>query len=186
VGDFERQLDRVPPTDGVPRVVALLGSTIGNFTPESRHALLTRIARLIGPRDGVLVGADLVKDPAVLEAAYNDAQGVTAEFNRNVLHVINRELGGNFDPLAFEHVAFFNRHREWMEMRLRARRDMTVRIADLDMDVDFASGEDLRTEISAKFTRARLGSDLAASGLRLDEWYTDAANRFALALARRP
>jgi L-histidine N-alpha-methyltransferase len=185
VGDFERQLDRVPQTDGVARVVALLGSTIGNFTPRRRQALLARIATLVGRRDGLLVGADLVKDPAVLEAAYNDAQGVTAEFNRNVLHVINRELGGDFDPLSFEHVAFFDRRREWMEMRLRARRSMRVRIADLDLDVDFAQGEDLRTEISAKFTRARLRSDLAAAGLRLDRWYTDAANRFALAFARR-
>lgn len=185
VGDFERQLDRVPPTDGVPRVVALLGSTIGNFTPRSRQALLERIVALIGPHDGLLLGADLVKDPAVLEAAYNDAQGVTAEFNRNVLHVINRELGGDFDPLSFEHVAFFDRRREWMEMRLRARRSMKVRIADLDLDVKFDRGEDLRTEISAKFTRARLSSDLAAAGLRLDGWYTDSENRFALALARR-
>jgi L-histidine N-alpha-methyltransferase len=165
--------------------VALLGSTIGNFTPRRRQALLARIATLVGPRDGLLVGADLVKDPAVLEAAYNDAQGVTAEFNRNVLHVINRELGGDFDPLSFEHIAFFDRRQEWMEMRLRARRSMTVRIADLDLDVDFAHGEDLQTEISAKFTRARLRSDLAAAGLRLDGWYTDAANRFALAFARR-
>ncbi len=185
VGDFERQLDRVPPTDGVPRVVALLGSTIGNFTPRSRQTLLARIATLIGPQDRLLLGVDLVKDPAVLEAAYNDAQGVTAEFNRNVLHVINRELGGDFDPLSFEHVAFFDHRREWMEMRLRARRSMKVRIADLDHDVDFARGEEMRTEISAKFTRARLRSDLAAAGLRLDGWYTDAGNRFALALARQ-
>lgn len=185
VADFERHLDRVPSTDGVPRVVALLGSTIGNFTPRSRRALLARITTLIGPHDGLLLGADLVKDPAVLEAAYNDAQGVTAEFNRNILHVINRELGGDFDPPSFEHIAFFDRHREWMEMRLRARRKMKVRIADLDLDVDFARGEDLRTEISAKFTRTRLRSDLAAAGLRLDGWYTDAGNRFALVLARR-
>jgi L-histidine N-alpha-methyltransferase len=185
VGDFERHLDRVPPTDGIPRVVALLGSTIGNFAPRSRHALLARIATLVGPRDGLLLGADLVKDPAVLEAAYNDAQGITAEFNRNVLHVINRELGGDFDPPSFEHVAFFDRRREWMEMRLRARRRMTVHIADLDLDVEFAPGEELRTEISAKFTRARLRSDLVAAGLRLDKWYMDAASRFALAFARR-
>jgi L-histidine N-alpha-methyltransferase len=185
VCDFERQLDRVPPTDGAPRIVALLGSTIGNFAPESRRALLSRIASLIGPRDGLLLGADLVKDPAVLEAAYNDAQGVTAEFNRNVLRVINRELGGDFDPMEFEHVAFFDHRQEWMEMRLRARRSMTVRIADLNLDVEFGRGEELRTEISAKFTRGRLSSDLASAGLRLDEWYTDRANRFALALARR-
>jgi L-histidine Nalpha-methyltransferase len=184
VADFERQLDRVPAADGTPRVVALLGSTIGNFTPAARRELLERVATLLGPRDALLVGADLVKDPAVLEAAYNDAEGVTAEFNRNVLHVINRELDADFDPDAFEHVAFFDRRRRWVEMRLRARRRMRIRIARLDLEVTFEAGEELRTEISAKFTRARLSADLAAAGLRLQEWYTDRADRFALAVAR--
>ncbi len=184
VADFERQLDRVPAADGTPRVVALLGSTIGNFTPAGRRELLERVATLLGPRDALLVGADLVKDPAVLEAAYNDAEGVTAEFNRNVLHVINRELDADFDPAAFDHVAFFDRRRGWIEMRLRARRRMRIRIARLDLEVTFEAGEELRTEISAKFTRARLSADLAAAGLRLQEWYTDRADRFALAVAR--
>lgn len=181
VADFERQLDRVPQTDGTPRVVALLGSTIGNFQPAGRRALLAAIATLLEPGDRLLLGADLVKDPAVLEAAYNDAQGVTAEFNRNILHVINRELDGDFDPLGFEHVAFFDRRREWMEMRLRARREMAVRIGGLDLEVRFAVGEEVRTEISAKFTRPRLACDLAAAGLHLREWYTDTQSRFALA-----
>ena len=184
VADFERQLDRVPRTDGIPRVVALLGSTIGNFTPSSRRALLKRIATLLGARDRLLVGADLVKDRAVLEAAYNDSQGVTAEFNRNVLHVINRELDADFEPLEFEHVASFDPRQEWVEMRLRARRQMTVRIAQLALDVSFARGEELRTEISAKFTRARLESDLAAAGLKLDGWHADRANRFVVVVAR--
>lgn len=184
VADFERQLDRVPAADGTPRVVALLGSTIGNFAPAERRVLLERVATLLGQRDHLLLGADLVKDPAVLEAAYNDAQGVTAEFNRNVLHVINRELDGDFDPAAFDHVAFFDRRRRWMEMRLRARRPMKVRIARLDLEVTFQDGEELRTEISAKFTRPRMRADLAAAGLRLQEWYTDEAERFALAVAR--
>lgn len=183
VADFERQLDRVPARNGKRRVVALLGSTIGNFAARSRRALLRRIAALLSPRDRLLLGVDLVKDAAVLEAAYNDAQGVTAEFNRNVLHVINRELDADFDPLEFEHVAFFDRRREWIEMRLRARRRLTVRIAGLGLVVRFAPGEDLRTEISAKFTPARLRSDLAAARLRLREWHTDESQRFALAVA---
>ena len=183
VADFERQLDRMPQADGTPRVVALLGSTIGNFPPASRRALLAQIATLLGASDRLLIGADLVKDPAVLEAAYNDSQGVTAEFNRNILYVINRELDGDFDPPAFEHVAFFDPRQEWMEMRLRARRKMTVRIADLGLEVSFARREEVSTEISAKFTRARLRSDLAAAGLEVREWYTDDEERFALAVA---
>jgi L-histidine N-alpha-methyltransferase len=185
MADFERQLDRVPPADGMPRVVALLGSTIGNFAPASRRTLLDAVAALLGEGDRLLVGVDLVKDQAVLDAAYNDAQGITAEFNRNVLNVINRELEADFEPSAFEHVAFFDRHNEWIEMRLRALRDMTVNVGKLGLEVTFARDEDLRTEISAKFTPGRLGADLAAAGLVLEQWYTDRAERFALALARR-
>jgi len=116
-------------------------------------------------------------------AAYDDAQGVTAEFNRNVLHVINRELGGDFEPTAFDHVAFFDRRREWVEMRLRARRPMTVNLAELDLQVEFAAGEELRTEISAKFTRERLRRDYAAVGLELRGRYTDPEDLFAVTLA---
>ena len=185
VGDFERHLDRVPdPPDGDPRLVALLGGTIGNFPPGTRRRLLRGIAELLGPGDALLLGVDLVKDPDVLEAAYDDAQGVTAEFNRNLLHVVNRELGADFIPEAFEHVAFFDREREWIEMRLRARRPMRVRVAALHLDVEFAAGEELRTEISAKFTRARLERDYAAAGLELTGWLTDPDELFALTLAR--
>jgi L-histidine Nalpha-methyltransferase len=159
VGDFERHLDSVPERESGVRIVALLGGTIGNF--------------------------HLVKDPAVLEAAYNDSEGVTAEFNRNLLHVINRELDADFTPEAFEHVAFFDREHEWIEMRLRARRPQTVLIARLGLRVEFAAGEELRTEISAKFTRSRVESDLAAAGLELERWYTDSQERFALSLIRR-
>jgi L-histidine N-alpha-methyltransferase len=185
VADFERQLDRVPAPDGLPRVVALLGSTIGNFAPAGRRHLLRAVAGLLDESDRLLVGVDLVKDPAVLEAAYNDAQGVTAEFNRNVLRVINRELDADFEPEAFEHVAFFDAHNEWIEMRLRALREMRVRVAKLELEVAFARDEELLTEISAKFTAARLGADLAAAGLAVERWYTDRGERFALALARR-
>ncbi len=184
VGDFERHLGRIPPAQA-PRIVALLGGTIGNFPPGSRRALLRKIAALLGPEDRLLLGTGLVGDAAVIEAAYDDAQGVTGEFNRNVLHVINRQLGGDFVPDAFAHVAFFDRRHEWIEMRLRARRPCTVLIADLDLRVEFAAGEELRTEISAKFTRRRVESDLAASGLSLERWMPDADGLFALSLARR-
>jgi L-histidine N-alpha-methyltransferase len=186
IGDFERHLDRVPPPiDGVPRIVALLGGTIGNFPPGTRRRLLRSLGTLLGPEDRLLLGTDLVKDPDVIEAAYDDAEGVTAEFNRNVLHVINRELDADFMPEQFDHIAFFDRRHEWIEMRLRARRPCTVMIGGLGLRVDFAAGEELRTEISAKFTRTRLDKDFHAAGLELDRWYTDDENRFALSLARR-
>jgi len=186
VADFQRHLDRVPPpVPGEPRLVALLGGTIGNFPPGSRRSLLRDAAALLGTDDHFLLGTDLVKDPAIIEAAYDDAQGITAEFNRNVLHVMNRELEANFDPDAFDHVAFFDRRREWVEMRLRAQRPMTVRVADLDLQLEFAAGEELRTEISAKFTRERLERDYAAAGLELRGWYTDPEELFAVTLAGR-
>jgi len=185
VGDFERHLDRVPRRDGSPRIVGLLGGTIGNFPPGTRRRLLREMCRLLGPADRLLLGTDLVKDPAVIEAAYDDSEGITAEFNRNILHVINRQLDADFTPEAFDHIAFFDRRHEWVEMRLRARRPQTVRIARLGLLVDFAPGEELRTEISAKFTRPRLESDFGAAGLRLERWYTDARDRFALSLAAR-
>ena len=185
VADFERHLDRVPPPlEGIPRVVALLGGTIGNFPPGTRRRLLRSIASLLRPGDRFLLGTDLVKDNRVIEAAYNDAAGITAQFNLNVLRVVNRELGGTFDPNAFEHVAFFDRRRRWVEMRLRARRACTVRIDALDLQVEFAEGEELRTEISAKFTPKRLEADLAAAGLELAELHTDPDGLFALSVSR--
>jgi L-histidine N-alpha-methyltransferase len=184
VGDFERHLDRIPPAaDDVPRVVALLGGTIGNFPPGSRRRFLASIAKLLRPGDHLLLGTDLVKDPGVIEAAYDDAAGVTAEFNRNLLHVINRELDADFDPSRFEHVAFFNREQEWIEMRLRALEACSVRVEALELDVSFHAGEELRTEISAKFTRERLEADYAAAGLELAHWATDAEGHFAVTLA---
>jgi L-histidine Nalpha-methyltransferase len=186
IGDFERHLDRVPAAGESPRLVALLGGTIGNFPPGTRRALLRKIGALLGPRDRLLLGTDLVKDPAVIEAAYDDSEGVTAEFNRNVLHVINRELDADFSPEQFDHIAYFDRRYEWIEMRLRARRPCSVLIAGLGLRVEFAAGEELRTEISAKFTRARLEADFHAAGLALDRWFTDREQGFALSLACRP
>jgi L-histidine N-alpha-methyltransferase len=182
VGDFERHLEALPRPEG-PRVVAFLGGTIGNFPPGSRRRFLRSIARVLRPRDTLLLGTDLVKDPALLEAAYNDSAGVTAAFNRNVLAVINRELGGDFDLAAFEHVAFYDRQQEWIEMRLRALRPQVVEISGLGLTVHFANREELRTEISAKFTRGRVEADLAAAGLRLREFLTDDDDLFALSLA---
>jgi L-histidine Nalpha-methyltransferase len=187
VGDFERHLRHLPaPEPDAPRVLAFLGGTIGNFTPGSRRRFLRGLGKLLRPGvDHLLLGTDLVKDPGVLEAAYDDAAGVTAEFNRNVLRVINRELDADFEVDAFDHVAFFDREREWIEMRLRAQRRMEVSVRKLGLEVAFAPREELRTEISAKFTPERLRADLAAAGLQLRELLTDAEGRFALSTSTR-
>jgi L-histidine N-alpha-methyltransferase len=184
VGDFERHLQHVPPAEGVARLVALLGGTIGNFPPGTRRTVLAKIAGLLRPEDRLLLGTDLVKDPHVIEAAYNDSAGVTAEFNRNLLYVLNRELDADFAPDAFEHVAFYDRRNEWVEMRLRAKRASSVLIGGLDLRVEFAPGEELRTEISAKFTRRHVADDLDAAGLALERWFTDDAGLFGISLAR--
>ena len=184
IGDFERHLDRLPPPSG-PRLLAFLGGTIGNFPPANRRHFLRTVCGLLGPNDHLLLGTDLVKDRSILEAAYDDSAGVTAEFNRNILYVINRELGANFDPARFDHVARFDTENEWIEMRLRSREAQQVELAALDLTVSFAAGEDLRTEISAKFTRERVAAELAAAGLALAAWHTDADDWFALSLARR-
>ncbi len=183
IGDFERHLDRLPEAIG-PRIVAFLGGTIGNFPPGSRRRFLRAIAKLLGPEDHLLMGTDLVKDPRVLRAAYDDAAGVTAEFNRNVLRVLNRELDADFEPEHFEHVALFDSEHEWIEMRLRARHEHDVFVRDLDLAVHFDAGEELRTEISAKFTPERVEGDLAAAGMELVRWLTDGDELFALTLSR--
>jgi len=183
VGDFERHLGHLPTATG-PRLVPFLGGTIGNFPPGSRRRFLRSLAKVLGCDGHLLLGTDLVKDPAVIEAAYNDGAGVTAQFNLNVLHVLNRELGANFDVDAFEHVAFFDREREWIEMRLRATQPQHVRVEALELEIDFANREEMRTEISAKFTPDRLRADLAAAGLELVELFTDPDDLFAVSLAR--
>ena len=139
---------------------------------------------MLGPDDHLLLGTDLVKDVARLESAYDDARGVTADFNKNVLLVMNRELDADFDVDAFDHVAVFDTQREWIEMRLRSQRPQTVRLRALDLDVSFAAGEEMRTEVSAKFRREGVIAELAAAGLELREWWTDPAGDFALSLAR--
>ena len=183
VGDFERHLRHLPDRIG-PRVVVFLGGTIGNFLPGARRHFLRSIASEMQAGDHLLLGTDLVNDPAIIEAAYDDAQGVTAEFNRNVLHVLNRELGGDFDVDEFDHVAFFDPEHEWIEMRLRARTRQTVRLEDLDLTVHFAAREEMRTEISAKFTPESLAADLSAAGLETVGFFTDPDGLFAVTLAQ--
>jgi L-histidine N-alpha-methyltransferase len=166
-----------------PRLVAFLGSTIGNMVPAERAVFLRRVRAQLRPGDTFLLGTDLVKDPAVLVAAYDDSAGVTAAFNKNVLAVLNTELGADFDLQAFEHVAVWDAEREWIEMRLRAVSPQSVRIPALDLAVGFADGEEMRTEVSAKFREAGVRAELAAAGLALRSWWTDEGGRFGLSLA---
>jgi L-histidine Nalpha-methyltransferase len=184
VCDFEQDLERIP-SEGEGRLIAFLGGTIGNLYPDARREFLARIAALLRPEDRLLLGTDLVKEPARLEAAYDDASGITAEFNKNVLLVLNRELGADFDPEAFEHVARYDGEEARMDIRLRSLADQTVRLAGLEMEVAFAAGEEMRTEISSKFTRERLESVYAEAGLTLAGWFTDAGGDYALSLAER-
>ena len=181
VGDFQRDLTRIP--EGEDRLFAFLGGTIGNLYPHEREAFLGGLRELMGASDRLLIGTDLVKDRGVIEAAYNDSAGVTAEFNRNVLRVLNRELEADFDLDAFEHVAFFDEANSWIEMRLRANGAQTVAIDGANLVVEFADGEELRTEISAKFTRAAVQRELEGAGLRLDSFHTDDGGLFGLASA---
>jgi L-histidine N-alpha-methyltransferase len=184
VGDFERHLGRLP-MEGTT-LVAFLGGTIGNLRPTERAKFLSELTDQMAPGDWLLLGTDLVKDPARLVAAYDDAAGVTAEFNRNVLRVLNRELDGDLVPERFGHVARWDPDEQWIEMHLRSEGDQRARLAALDLDLAFHDGELLHTEISAKFTRGRLEGELAAAGLDLDRLLLDAAGDFALSLATKP
>ena len=181
VADFTRGL-ALPESPG-PRLVVFLGGTLGNLLPEERARFLRSVRSLLSPGDGLLLGTDLVKDERTLVAAYDDAAGVTAAFNKNVLTVMNRELGADFQLGDFDHVALWDDVRERIEMRLRARRALTVKIPEVDLVVPFEAGEELRTEVSAKFREEGVRGELAAAGLRLDQWWTDAEGRFALSLA---
>jgi L-histidine N-alpha-methyltransferase len=182
VCDFELDLERIPVA--APRVIALLGGTIGNFEPQQRAGFLHRVSHLLGPEDRFLLGTDLVKDPATLEAAYNDSQGVTADFNKNVLAVLNRELDADFDLDAFEHVARWDPENLWIDIRLRSLTNQVVNVSALDMQAAFSAGEEMRTEISTKFARPGLEGIYADAGLELTDWWTDADGLFALSLAR--
>ncbi|HEX6687278.1 MAG TPA: L-histidine N(alpha)-methyltransferase [Solirubrobacterales bacterium] len=181
VCDFEHDLERIPSGGG--RLVAFLGGTIGNLYPAARREFLARIAALLEPGDRILLGTDLVKERSRLEAAYDDSQGVTAEFNKNVLVVLNRELGGDFDLDLFEHVARYDADAARMDIRLRSLAEQTVRLDGLDLTVRFAAGEEMRTEISTKFTREGLEGIYREAGLRPAGWFTDSAEDYALSLA---
>jgi L-histidine Nalpha-methyltransferase len=182
VADFTQHLDRVPGEN--PRLVAFLGGTIGNLLPDERATFLRDLRDTLDPGEWLLLGTDLVKSTDLLVPAYDDAAGVTADFNRNVLSVLNRELGADFDLGNFEHVAIWNPEKEWMEMRLRATAPATVTLSDIGIDITLAAGEEIRTEISAKFRREGIRSELAKTGFELDSWWTDPEGLYALSLAR--
>ncbi|WP_328709379.1 L-histidine N(alpha)-methyltransferase [Microbispora hainanensis] len=179
--DFEQHLALLPSTGR--RLVAFLGGTIGNLPPAAREVFLKELRATLRPGDTLLLGTDLVKDPGRLVRAYDDPQGVTAAFNRNVLRVLNRELDAGFEPEAFEHVALWDEDNGWIEMRLRATRPMEVPIRALGLTILFAEGEEMRTEISAKFRREGVLDELSRAGFAVCRWYTDSAGDFALTLA---
>ncbi|WP_433548949.1 L-histidine N(alpha)-methyltransferase [Streptomyces sp. CA-294286] len=181
IADFTRGL-ALPDTPG-PRLVAFLGGTLGNLLPGERNVFLKSVRSLLRADDCLLLGTDLVKDEATLVAAYDDAAGVTATFNKNVLNVLNRELDADFDPDDFAHVARWDREHEWIEMRLRARSALTVKVRELDLAVTFEKDEELRTEVSAKFREQGVREELGAAGMELSHWWTDRAGRFALSLS---
>jgi L-histidine Nalpha-methyltransferase len=182
VGDLTRHLKHLP--DGGGRLIAFLGGTIGNLVPAERAAFLDDVRAVLEPGEHLLLGTDLVKSPQVVVPAYDDAAGVTAEFNRNVLRVLNRSLDADFEVDGFAHVALWDPGREWVEMRLRARWPMRVTIPGVGLVIDLAAGEEVRTEISAKFRREGIERELAEAGFALDHWWTDRDGLFALSLAR--
>lgn len=182
VGDFESHLREIP-MEG-KKITALLGGTVGNFYPEQRMKFLEDIVAGMKTGDTFLLGTDLVKAIDRVELAYNDPYGITAEFNKNVLYVLNERLDANFDVEAFEHVATFDTVNEWIDIRLRSLKTQDVRIEDLDLDVHFEENEELETEISSKFTKEKVASELAAVGLELVEWWTDERDDYAVSLSR--
>ena len=183
VGDFHRHLHFLPP--GGRRLIAFLGGTIGNLPPAERRAFLVALSHTMAPGDSLLLGTDLVKDTARLVAAYDDAAGVTAAFNKNVLVVLNRELGADFDVDRFHHIARFDHDHEWIEMRLRSRAPQVVRLPAINLTVRFDDGEDLRTEISAKFRPDRVRTELTGAGFTPVAWWTDPAGDYAVSLSVR-
>ena len=182
VGDFTEHLGRIP--GQTPRIVAFLGGTIGNLFPDERAAFLAELRDTLVDGEWLLLGTDLVKDPDLLVQAYDDSAGVTAEFNRNVLAVLNRQLGADFDIRNYEHVAIWDPHNEWIEMRLRSSAPARVTLSELDLDIVLKAGEEIRTEISAKFRREGVERELDQAGFSQDCWWTDPEGLFALSLAR--
>jgi L-histidine N-alpha-methyltransferase len=183
VSDFTLDLTGFGPGGG--RLMLFLAGTIGNLHPDEVPGFLRHASAALEPGDGFLVGLDLIKDSARLHAAYNDSAGVTAEFNRNILRVVNERLGADFDLSSWEHVAFYDEQRAWIEMRLRARRPMRVRIPGAGLDLRFRAGDEIRTELSCKYSRESFGRMLPGTGLELARFFTDPEELFALALLKR-
>ena len=181
VSDFEEHLG-LPDASG-SRLVAFLGGTIGNLVPDQRAAFLASLRSRLRPGDAFLLGTDLVKDPAVLVAAYDDAAGVTAAFNKNILSVLNAALGADFDPDLFDHVALWDPVREWVEMRLRSAVRQVVTLPEIGLTVEFAEGEEMRTEVSAKFRPGGIAAELSAAGFTMRHWWTDTGGQFGLSLS---
>ena len=181
IGDFEEHLTML--AGGERQMIAFLGSTIGNLEPVARGRFLREVSSVLRPGDTFLLGTDLVKDAGRLQRAYDDSAGVTAAFNRNVLTVVNRELGADFDVDAFEHVAVWDAEHEWIEMRLLSTREQQVRVEDLGLQVRFETGEQMRTEISAKFHPDGVAEELGRVGLRVVQFWTDPDGDFGLSLA---
>ena len=181
VSDFEEHLGL--PDSGGPRLVAFLGSTIGNLLPAQRAEFLASLRARLRPADSFLLGTDLVKDPAVLVAAYDDPAGVTAAFNKNILSVLNTALGANFDADLFDHLAVWDTRQEWIEMRLVSLQRQLVTLPAIGLQVEFADGEQMRTEVSAKFREAGVAAELAAAGFAMRSWWTDEGGRFGLSLS---
>lgn len=183
VGDFTSDLEQLGP--GGSRLTVFFAGTVGNLHPAQRREFFRSLAAQMDRSDRLLIGVDLVKNPARLEAAYNDPEGVTAEFNLNALRVLNQRFGGDFDPEAFAHRAFYDSENAWIEMRLVARRPLRVRLSRLDLTLNLAAGVELRTEVSCKFTRESLEASAQDAGLSIDRWVSDPEHLFALALLRR-
>jgi L-histidine N-alpha-methyltransferase len=183
VGDLDHHLPDIP--RGGRRLVAFLGGTIGNYTPGPRAKLLADLAGALDAGDFLLLGTDLVKDPDRLVRAYDDSEGVTAAFNKNVLQVVNRELGADFELDRFDHIAIWDDAEQWIEMRLGSQVDQQVSIDLLGLELDLAAGEEIRTEVSAKFTRPRITTELAEAGFELCDWWTDRGDDYALSLSVR-
>jgi L-histidine N-alpha-methyltransferase len=183
VGDFHQHLDAIPRIGG-SQLVAFLGSTIGNLAPDERAAFLSEVGALLRPSDRFLLATDLVKPADRLVAAYDDSAGVTAAFNRNLLDVLNRELGADFRPERFSHRAVWDAEHSRIEMRLRAEAPMTVTLPAVGMVIDLADGEEIRTEISTKFTSPQVSTELAAAGMETMGLWTDPAGDYLVTLAR--
>ena len=181
VGDYVPDLGKIRRRGR--RIIVFLGSTIGNYVPTLRHSLLRSVANALEPGDGFVLGLDLVKDEPTMIAAYDDAQGVSAEFNKNILHVINRELGGDIPVDAFEHVTRFDRELACMAQSLRASREVVANIRALDLAVTFIAGEEIHTEVSCKFSKPQVEQEFDAAGMRLDSWFMDDGEGFAVAVA---